>query len=70
MGRLIELDKQYGNWNEIGGSVLENLATDDIEKRINPYRLKFNDDGEPDFEYEKETELGRAESSGFNNIWK
>jgi hypothetical protein len=68
MSRLIELEKQIGDVDELGGVFLEN-SVDEVENRINPYRLKFNKNGEPEFKYEKETELGMAEYNGLKNVF-
>jgi hypothetical protein len=68
MSRLIELEKQFKNIPEIAGTFLENNKTDEIEDRINPYFLKFDKNDEPNFKYEKETELGKAEYKGLKNI--
>lgn len=67
MTRLIELEKQR-DIGEIAGTFLENKDTEEVRDRINPYKLKFDGKGEPEFKYEKETELGKAEYEGLKNI--
>lgn len=69
MSRLIELEKQFNDIPEIAGTFLENNKTDELENRINPYILKFDERGEPNFKYEKETELGIAEYKGMKNVY-
>jgi hypothetical protein len=68
MNRLIELDRQ-NDIAELAGTFLENKKTDEVEERINPYSLKFDENGEPDFKYEMETDLGKAEYKGMKNVW-
>ena len=67
--RLITLERQHGNKPELAGVFLEN-AVERIEKRINPYELNFDTEGNPDFRCEQNSEIGRAEYEGMKNIWK
>lgn len=67
--RLITLEKQYDNTNELAGVFLEN-GVEEIEKRINPYQLTFDINGNPDFRCELNSEIGKAEYEGMRNIWK
>jgi len=68
MGRLIELEKS--DLAELGGVLLENRRTVRVEERINPYQLAFDQKGEPNFPYEKESELGMAEYRGMRSMWE
>lgn len=68
MPRLIELDKQK-DIAEIAGTFLENNKTDELENRINPYKLEFDINGEPGFVCEKESELGKAEYLGMKSVY-
>jgi len=47
----------------------ENLIDKEAE-RISPYILEFDENGEPDFEYEKDTLLGQMEYSGFRSMYE
>lgn len=67
--RLITLEKQHEDKSELAGVYLEN-AVERVEKRINPYELNFDTDGNPDFRCERNSEMGRAEYEGMKNIWK
>lgn len=67
--RLITLEKQHCDLKELAGVFLEN-GVDEIEKRINPYQLNFDNEGKPEFECENESELGKAEYEGMKSIWK
>lgn len=66
--RLITLEKQH-SLPELAGIYLEN-AVGEIEKRVNPYELCFDIDGNPDFRCELDSEIGKAEYEGMKNIWK
>jgi len=66
--RLITLEKQHDD-AELAGIFLEN-AVEKVEKRINPYELNFDTEGNPDFRCEQNSEMGRAEYEGMKNIWK
>jgi hypothetical protein len=72
MSRLIELEKysQRDGLGELGGVFLENGNTEEIQRRVNPYELKFDNLGRPDFAFEMETELGRAEYKGMESMWE
>jgi hypothetical protein len=69
MANLIELEKQK-DLGELGGTFLENLKTEEIQKRVNPYELKFDERGQPNFKYETKTEMGQAEYAGMRSMWE
>jgi len=67
MSRLIELDRQRGD--EVAKSVVENLDGE-LQDRVVPYGLKFLENREPVFPYEKESVLGEAEYEGMMSIFR
>lgn len=66
--RLITNLKRQGD-EELALVVRENLRAKEAE-RISPYVLEFDENGEPNFAYEKETELGKMEYSGMKSMWE
>jgi len=49
---------------EVRGAVIENLRTSDLTRRVNQYRLSFNEFGEPELVTSQNDELGRRECFG------
>lgn len=68
MSRLIELERQ--DLGEVGRSVVENLATREVKKRVVPHRLEFSSNGEPCLLYENKSVLGRAEYEGMMSMFR
>lgn len=63
-----ELDpKKLG---QLAGVFVENGETDSLAKRVNPYSLRFNEWGLPDFPVNRKTKLGKAECTGMESIYR